>query len=76
MLLLSGCSYTDNEDFPSIAFGRRVYNKSLCKILAWGGAGNHYIARSILDNITPDVDKVFSFRRQQGISSEHGEGIP
>jgi hypothetical protein len=59
MLLLSGCSYTDNEDFPSIAFGRRVYNKSLCKILARGGAGNHYIARSILDNITPDVDKVF-----------------
>ena len=59
MLILSGCSYTDNNDFPSIAFGNKVYNDKLCKIVAWGGAGNHYIAQSIIDNLTVDVDKVF-----------------
>jgi hypothetical protein len=59
MLLLSGCSYVDNYDFPSIAFGKPVYHKHRCKITAWSGAGNHYISRSILDNLTPDVDRVF-----------------
>ena len=59
MLLLAGCSYTDNLYFPRIASGEKVYNHTCCKILARGGAGNKFIAQSILDNITPDVDKVF-----------------
>jgi len=59
MLLFAGCSYTDNPYFPRIAFGENVYNPTRCKILAQGGVGNTFIARSILDNLTPEVDKVF-----------------
>jgi hypothetical protein len=59
MLLFAGCSYTDNPYFPRIAFGEKVYSHIHCKILARGGVGNTFIARSILDNLTPEVDKVF-----------------
>ena len=59
MLLFAGCSYTDNPYFPKIAFGPAVYRPNHCKILARGGAGNAFIAQSILDNLTPEVDKVF-----------------
>lgn len=59
MLLLAGCIYTDNSNFPAIAFGSNIYNHNYAKIIARGGAGNQYIAQSILDNLTPSVDKVF-----------------
>ena len=59
MLLFAGCSYTDNPYFPSIAFGENVYSHTHCKILARGGASNAFIAQSILDNLIPEVDKVF-----------------
>jgi hypothetical protein len=59
MLLLAGCSFTDNVHFPTVAFGPNIYDSNYAKILARGGAGNQYIAQSILDNLTPDVDKVF-----------------
>jgi hypothetical protein len=59
MLLFAGCSYTDNPYFPRIAFGENVYRHTHCKILARGGVGNTFIARSILDNLIPEVDKVF-----------------
>lgn len=59
MLLLAGCSYTDNPYFPRAAFGDNVYGYKYAKILARGGAGNAFIAQSILDNLKPDVDKVF-----------------
>lgn len=59
MLLLAGCSFTDNLYFPTIAFDENVYCSHYSKILARGGAGNAFIAQSILDNLTPDVDKVF-----------------
>jgi len=57
MLLISGCSYTDNYHFPTIAFGEQVYRQA--KNVAWGGAGNHYIASSVLDNLNQTIDKVF-----------------
>jgi hypothetical protein len=59
MLLLAGCSFVDNSYLPRIAFGEDVYVHHHAKILARGGAGNAFIAQSILDNLTPDVDKVF-----------------
>lgn len=59
MFLLAGCSFADNLYFPRIAFGENVYSHVHCKILARGGTGNAFIAQSILDNLTPDVDKVF-----------------
>jgi hypothetical protein len=58
MLLLAGCSYVDNSHFPRAAFGDKVYGDQ-CKIIARGGTGNAFIAQRILDNLTPDVDKVF-----------------
>ena len=59
MFLLAGCSYVDNLDFPEIAFGPAIYRENRAKIIAMGGAGNQYIAQSILDNVNCDTTGVF-----------------
>ena len=59
MFLLAGCSYVDNSNFPAIAFGREIYWSHKSKIIAMGGAGNQYIAQTILDNVTCDTTGVF-----------------
>ena len=56
MLLLGGCSFVDNPDFPPAAFGEKVYENGLVKHVGLGGAGNHYIARAVLENLSDDVD--------------------
>lgn len=58
MLLISGCSFVDNGDFPTVAFGPRVYNDEYAKHAGCGGAGNYYIAQSVLDNLHL-ADRVF-----------------
>lgn len=56
MILLAGCSFVDNPDLPRIMFGDRAYGKrSVVKHVGLGGAGNHYIARAVMDNLTDDV---------------------
>lgn len=59
MFILAGCSYVDNPDFPEVAFGPAVFRKERSKIVAMGGAGNQYIAQTILDNINCDTTGVF-----------------
>jgi hypothetical protein len=54
MLLVSGCSFLHNPHLFKIAFS----NQSAIN-LARSGAGNQYIASSVLANLTPSVDKVF-----------------
>jgi len=51
MLLLAGCSFIANPDLPEVAFGREVWDKKLVRINAWGGAGNAFISRAVLDNL-------------------------
>lgn len=58
MLLIAGCSFVDNEDFPTVTFGPGVFMDQHARHLGRGGAGNHYIAQSVLDNLH-DADRVF-----------------
>lgn len=58
MLLIAGCSFVDNDDFPTVAFGPGVYDNRYAMHLGRGGAGNYYIAQSILDNLDT-ADQVF-----------------
>ncbi len=58
MLLIAGCSFADNSDFPTVAFGPDVYDERCVMQLGRGGAGNYYIAQSILDNLHL-ADRVF-----------------
>ena len=58
MFLLAGCSFTDNPYFPRYAFGDRVHRTDLSIISARGGAGNYYIAASIIEHL-PVIDRVF-----------------
>lgn len=51
MLLISGCSFVDNSDFPAVAFGRGVFDNNYVLHLGRGGAGNFYISQSIIDNL-------------------------
>jgi len=57
MILLSGCSFVDNSDMPRAIFGRDAYNKHRVKIVGYGGAGNHWMSRGILENLE-HVDNV------------------
>ena len=57
--MLAGCSFTDNPDFPRLAFGEKVHDHDYAKIVSFGGAGNRYIAHSILENLTDDTSHVF-----------------
>jgi hypothetical protein len=59
MLLISGCSFIENHHFPLLAWGDDVYFDHLAKMRARSGAGNQYIARTILENLVQDVDRVF-----------------
>lgn len=51
MLLISGCSFIDNPYFLSCAWDDDVYMPDRTIILARSGAGNQYIARSVMENL-------------------------
>jgi hypothetical protein len=60
MFLLAGCSFVNSPDCHLTLFGpdSQDFNKS--RIVSRGGAGNRYIAHSIINNIDLlNVDKVF-----------------
>lgn len=52
MLLISGCSFVDNPHFLPLAWGIDVYAPDRTRSVARSGAGNQYIARSIMENLT------------------------
>lgn len=58
MLLLAGCSYVNNNDFPVVAFGEEVFYPKRTMHLGRSGAGNYYIARKVLENLDR-ADRVF-----------------
>jgi hypothetical protein len=60
MLLLAGCSFVNSPDCHLTLFGSTASSYNDCRIVARGGAGNRYIAHSIIESITKlDVKKIF-----------------
>lgn len=59
MIILSGCSFVDNPDMPTAIFGRNAYNETKVNIVGCGGAGNHWISRRLLENLSDKVTGVF-----------------
>jgi hypothetical protein len=58
MLLVSGCSYLENNFFSNLFYSIRCNGKNLT-CLARSGAGNQYIADSILNNLNQQVTEIF-----------------
>lgn len=58
MLLLTGCSFVNNSDLPRAVLGHWAFEPKTVLNLSRGGAGNFYIAQSILDNLHL-ADRVF-----------------
>ena len=59
MLLLAGCSFVNDPDCHLTGFGSLAHDYHSCRIVSRSGAGNAYIASSILDNLTNDITEVF-----------------
>ena len=60
MLLLAGCSFVNSPQCHLTLFGDQATDYNKCRIVSRGGAGNTYIAQSILDSIANlNVEKVF-----------------
>lgn len=60
MLLLAGCSFVNDPNCHLTGFGRLAHEYDQCRIVSRSGAGNYYIAHSILSHITKlDVSEVF-----------------
>lgn len=57
MLLVSGCSYLHNKYFQNIFCHNKGPDR--VKFLPRGGAGNQYIADSIVNNLSAEVTEVF-----------------
>lgn len=55
-LMVSGCSYTVNQQWPSLLFPSVTYTVNN---LAVGGSGNEYISNSIMYNVDSSVDFVY-----------------
>lgn len=55
-VLVSGCSYTHNRDWPNKLFLEKKYQ---VKNLGYGAAGNAYISNSITGNLDYNPDFVF-----------------
>jgi hypothetical protein len=60
MLLLAGCSYVNDPDCHLTGFGVMAHDFHRCRIISRSGAGNYYIAHSILSHLDQlDVSEVF-----------------
>jgi hypothetical protein len=58
MLLVSGCSYLENNFFSNLFYSARCNGENIT-CLARSGAGNQYIADSVLNNLNQQVTDVF-----------------